>query len=633
MSCRVLQLSDVSKGYAGGIKALCNVNLEIPRGMFGLLGPNGAGKSTLMRTIATLQAPDAGAITFGGIDVLREKTALRKVLGYLPQEFGAIRAPPHKRMLRHLAALKGLHGPQQERAVEQLLVRTNLWEVRKRSVDSFSGGMKQRFGIAQALLGNPQLLIVDEPTAGLDPAERRASRICWPRVSEEIVVILSTHIVDDVAELCPRLAIMGQGRILLAGRAASADRRAARQVVGRAGRSRRSGAAAQAVRRAVVPAQERADRSASDGRGTTDGHGRGNAGSRGRLLRHPASTRTDGEPGIGPSVRDFLDVLRFELRLQCRSPMFAGLLLLFFLIHLLTMSRVGINIGDNELIKHNSVYQIFLTELVLSVFGMLPAIIFVVNAATRDHALATAELFYTTPVGRLAFLLGRFSGGTLCALGVGLAGILGTLTGTFMPWLEADRVADFSWQPYAVCFTALVVPNLLVFCAFSFCVAALSRAAMLELCNRAGIRGAGARDQYSGHGRCAGMAVHARPVWSIGGRAERAILDRGADEYLAAGGSAARQPSAMDGTGGAGVRTDLLALSARADTGEHSPLKNPPWQATTRPCNQGATVAQLLQGARHAGSAGFAVAHGPARGAAEPAVLGRGAAHGHQHRQ
>ena len=179
-------------------------------------------------------------------------------------------------------------------------------------------------------------------------------------------------------------------------------------------------------------------------------------------------------------MRNFLDVLRFELRLQCGSPMFVALLLLFFLIHLLTMTEVGINISDNDLIDYNSAYLIFRTELVLGLFGMVPATIFVVNAATRDHALATTELFYTTPVARLAFLLGRYSGGTLCALLVGLAGTLGTLTGSFMPWLEADRVADFSWQPYVVCFTALVVPNLLVFCTFSFCVAALSRTAALS---------------------------------------------------------------------------------------------------------------------------------------------------------
>jgi ABC-2 type transport system ATP-binding protein len=213
----MLQLSAVAKTYPGGVHALSDVSLHVPTGLFGLLGPNGAGKSSLMRTIATLQAPDAGDITFDGIDVLRDKTALRRVLGYLPQEFGAYPRVSADAMLRHFAALKGLHGAEQKTAVDALLVRTNLWDERKRSVDTFSGGMKQRFGIAQALLGNPKLLIVDEPTAGLDPAERRRFQNLLVEVGEEIVVILSTHLVDDVAELCPRLAIMGAGRVLKTG--------------------------------------------------------------------------------------------------------------------------------------------------------------------------------------------------------------------------------------------------------------------------------------------------------------------------------------------------------------------------------------------------------------------------------
>lgn len=210
----MLRIARLSKSYGGGIKALWDINLEIPKGMFGLLGPNGAGKSTLMRTIATLQAPDSGDITFDGINVLREKTALRKVLGYLPQEFGSYPRTSAQTLLEYFAALKGLHGRDRRIAVEQLLIKTNLWDVRKQSVDSFSGGMKQRFGIAQALLGDPKLLIVDEPTAGLDPAERRRFQNLLAEVSQDIVVILSTHIVEDVAELCTRVAIMGQGRIL-----------------------------------------------------------------------------------------------------------------------------------------------------------------------------------------------------------------------------------------------------------------------------------------------------------------------------------------------------------------------------------------------------------------------------------
>ncbi len=213
----MLSLSRVSKTYPGNVAALQDVNLEIPNGMFGLLGPNGAGKSTLMRTIATLQEPDEGAIQFDDIDVRKDKTALRRILGYLPQEFGSYPRTSAEAMLLHFAALKGIHGTQRKQVVESLLVHTNLWNIRKRSVDKFSGGMKQRFGIAQALLGNPKLIIVDEPTAGLDPAERRRFQNLLAEVGEDRVVILSTHIVDDVADLCSTIAIMGQGKILKGG--------------------------------------------------------------------------------------------------------------------------------------------------------------------------------------------------------------------------------------------------------------------------------------------------------------------------------------------------------------------------------------------------------------------------------
>lgn len=215
----MLSLSRVSKIYPGNIVALQGVNLEMSTGLFGLLGPNGAGKSTLMRTIATLQEPDEGSIHFDGIDVRKDKTALRRILGYLPQEFGCYPRTSAEAMLLHFAALKGIHGKERKQVVETLLVQTNLWNIRKRSVDRFSGGMKQRFGIAQALLGNPRLIIVDEPTAGLDPAERRRFQNLLAEVGQERVIILSTHIVDDVADLCPRIAIMGQGKILKEGEA------------------------------------------------------------------------------------------------------------------------------------------------------------------------------------------------------------------------------------------------------------------------------------------------------------------------------------------------------------------------------------------------------------------------------
>jgi ABC-2 type transport system ATP-binding protein len=218
----MLKIEHLSKTYPNGVRALDDVSLEIPTGMFGLLGPNGAGKSTLMRTLATLQEPDAGAIHLDEIDVRAHKDALRRRLGYLPQEFGVYPRTSALAMLDHLATLKGI-APRAERKalVERLLVQTNLWDVRRKSVDTFSGGMRQRFGIAQALIGDPALVIVDEPTAGLDPAERRRFHNLLTRIGEDVVVILSTHIVEDVSDLCTRMAIMGHGRILIEGEPAA----------------------------------------------------------------------------------------------------------------------------------------------------------------------------------------------------------------------------------------------------------------------------------------------------------------------------------------------------------------------------------------------------------------------------
>jgi ABC-2 type transport system ATP-binding protein len=213
-----LRIEGLSKAYPNGVRALDNVSLTISPGMYGLLGPNGAGKSTLMRTIATLQEPDTGQIHLDNIDVLREKQELRKTLGYLPQEFGVYPRTSAQDMLSHLALLKGIVDAKQRKAtVEALLQRTNLWEHRKKALTGFSGGMRQRFGIAQALLGNPQLLIVDEPTAGLDPGERNRFYGLLSDIGENVIVILSTHIVEDVMELCTNMAIIHQGKVLFAG--------------------------------------------------------------------------------------------------------------------------------------------------------------------------------------------------------------------------------------------------------------------------------------------------------------------------------------------------------------------------------------------------------------------------------
>lgn len=213
-----LNISGLSKTYPNGVKALKNISLSIGKNMFGLLGPNGAGKSTLMRTIATLQDPDAGSIQLDSIDVLRQKNDVRKVLGYLPQEFGVYPKVSAVDMLQHLAVMKGIaSSKERSEMIDALLNQTNLWDVRKKSLSTFSGGMKQRFGIAQALLGNPRLIIVDEPTAGLDPAERNRFLNLLSSIGREVTVILSTHIVDDVRELCPRMAIIASGELLLEG--------------------------------------------------------------------------------------------------------------------------------------------------------------------------------------------------------------------------------------------------------------------------------------------------------------------------------------------------------------------------------------------------------------------------------
>ncbi|WP_028918657.1 ABC transporter ATP-binding protein [Pseudoxanthomonas suwonensis] len=231
----MLEIRSLSKTYANGVQALKDVTLDIPRGMFGLLGPNGAGKSTLMRTIATLQDADSGSITLDGLDVLKDKTGARRRLGYLPQEFGVYPKVSAEAMLDHFAVLKGVTArSERKELVQALLQQVNLWNVRKRKLGTFSGGMRQRFGIAQALIGQPSLIIVDEPTAGLDPEERNRFLNLLAEIGENTVVILSTHIVEDVTDLCPRMAIIAAGQVRLAGE----PREAIRALEGRIWRKR-----------------------------------------------------------------------------------------------------------------------------------------------------------------------------------------------------------------------------------------------------------------------------------------------------------------------------------------------------------------------------------------------------------
>ncbi|MBK7390702.1 MAG: ABC transporter ATP-binding protein [Bacteroidetes bacterium] len=218
-----LQISNLCKTYPNGVKALDNITLNISKGMFGLLGPNGAGKSTLMRTLATLQEADSGSVMLGDIDVLKNKQRVREVLGYLPQEFGVYPRVNAYEMLDHIAVLKGIiNAKERKELVLALLERVNLLQHKKKSISGFSGGMKQRFGIAQSLIGNPQLIIVDEPTAGLDPGERNRFYNLLSEIGENVIVILSTHIVQDVKELCPNMAIIDKGKLLFAGEPARA---------------------------------------------------------------------------------------------------------------------------------------------------------------------------------------------------------------------------------------------------------------------------------------------------------------------------------------------------------------------------------------------------------------------------
>jgi ABC-type multidrug transport system ATPase subunit len=214
----MLSIEGLTHIYAGGVKALDDVSLTIPKGMYGLLGPNGAGKSTLMRVVATLQTPTSGQVRFGDIDVLKEPQALRRVLGYLPQDFGVYPRVSAQEMLDHMAVLKGIADARTRKAVvEALLHQVNLWEPRKKALAGYSGGMRQRFGIAQALIGAPELIIVDEPTAGLDPEERNRFLNLLAEIGENVVVLLSTHIVADVSDLCPAMAIICDGRIVSQG--------------------------------------------------------------------------------------------------------------------------------------------------------------------------------------------------------------------------------------------------------------------------------------------------------------------------------------------------------------------------------------------------------------------------------
>ena len=474
-----LMLSGLSKTYPNGVQALSGVSLTIPTGMFGLLGPNGAGKSTLMRTLATLQEADAGTARLGEIDVLRDKDAVRRTLGYLPQDFGVYPKVSAEEMLDHLARLKGLAATSERRdVVATLLKQTNLYDVRKKALGGFSGGMRQRFGIAQALLGNPRLIIVDEPTAGLDPEERVRFHNLLAEIGENVIVILSTHIVSDVSDLCARMAIIHKGRVLLTGepqaltRALAAPRLAEGD---RAIRARRDEGGLSgdldAPRRRPDARQRRRRRRPRRGFAPR----RGDAG--GRLLRgdrRPASRRSGRAarrvmrniltiagvriPDAGEAHLDVGLLRRSSSRWRCcGSPPPAA------------RSRNAIVVFGSGKVWINSPYAIAQTVSFLGMVALTVIAAVMGRAVQQDFEYRSETFFFTAPIRKSEYLAGRFLG-ALAVLIVVLSSIaIGGVAGLLLPGIDPDRVGPFRLAAYVLPYLTVLLPNLVVLGGIFFC--------------------------------------------------------------------------------------------------------------------------------------------------------------------
>jgi ABC-type multidrug transport system ATPase subunit len=463
----MLELHNVSHIYPNGTRALDDVSLTIPKGMFGLLGPNGAGKSTLMRTIATLQLPTSGRLVFDGIDVLAQPEAIRAQLGYLPQDFGVYPRVSAYDLLDHMAVLKGIAGRGERRdTVETLLNQVNLWDVRRKAVAGYSGACAS-VGIAQALIGNPRLVIVDEPTAGLDPEERNRFLNLLAEIGENVVVILSTHIVEDVTDLCPRMAILGQGRILLEG-APGALINGLRGQVWEC-----------AVDRGALDAMRESHRVIST-------RLRG-----GRTIVHVIAPDHPGE-GFQPvhggledvyfsallAVRGgarrlrerrtmFGRIAAFEIRYQLRSPVFWVVFALFFLLAFGAMASSQISLGgvpDNA--QQNGTLGLALTQGVMTIFALFVVTAFVANVIVRDDDSGFGPLVRATRVRKFDYLFGRFAGAYVVALVVFAAVPLGSFIGSLMPWLDPETIGPNRLDAYLRPFVLLAMPTLLLSAAF-----------------------------------------------------------------------------------------------------------------------------------------------------------------------
>ena len=488
----MLSISELTHVYANGTRALDAVSLEIPAGMFGLLGPNGAGKSSLMRCLATLQVPTSGRIAFatndgandgaidGAIDVLREPAALRATLGYLPQDFGVYPRVSAIDMLDHLAVLKGLtERGERKDTIETLLRQVNLWDVRKKAIAGFSGGMRQRFGIAQALIGNPRLVIVDEPTAGLDPEERNRFNNLLSEIGENVVVILSTHIVDDVTDLCPRMAILVDGRIVESGTPAGL-------IEGLRGRIWQASIAKAELdgfraRMPVIATRLRGGstviRVLADASPEPDVRA-GRGGSRGRVLRDAASASSVRDACAGSGMKTFLSIARFEWRYQVGSPVFWIGFVIFFLLTFGATTVDTIQIGSRGNVNVNAPFAIVQTLALLMVFAMFVVVSMVAGTVIRDDETGFAPILRSTRLTKGAYLTGRFAGSIIAALAVVASIPLAIAIGSAMPWLDSEKVGPFALGDYLYALFVFGLPTLLIVGAAFFALATATRSMM-----------------------------------------------------------------------------------------------------------------------------------------------------------
>ena len=479
-----LTITGLSKTYPNGVQALDGVSLTIPTGMFGLLGPNGAGKSTLMRTLATLQDADAGTARMGDIDVLRDKAAVRRTLGYLPQDFGVYPKVSAEELLDHLARLKGLADRRERNeTVATLLQQTNLYDVRRKALGGFSGGMRQRFGIAQALLGNPRLIIVDEPTAGLDPEERVRFHNLLAEIGENVIVILSTHIVSDVSDLCGRMAIINKGRVLLTGSpldlTRTLDGRVWQKAIARtdldATRGSLSGDLDAPSRR--QHARQRRQRCVAGRRLQ-----RRRAHARGRLLcrdRRPPAGACAGA-GTGMSA-PLAAIAAFEFRTRVKRISTWVYFAIFFALAMLWTAAAGgaipnaiVSFGSGK-VWVNSPYAIAQTVAFLGMAALTIVAAVMGRSVQQDFEYRVEPFFFTAPIRRRDYLGGRFLGAA-AVLTVILSSIpLGGVAGLMLPGIDADRVGPMRLSAYAMPYVTMLVPNIIVLGGLFFCIAAMTR--------------------------------------------------------------------------------------------------------------------------------------------------------------